>query len=252
MYSSPAEFAKEKMNNIELQGNDEIVCMNARAFIESTYKYKYVNHFSWLGMPVMQFPQDLMAMQEIIYNVKPDCIIETGVGRGGSIVFYASMLHLLGINGKVIGIDFSIDKNNLTIIQEHSMFRYIKLIQGNSLEDNTIKSVRDFIDKKQYKKIMVLLDSSHEYSHVLSEMIKYSNFVSNGSYLVVFWTLIEDLPESFCHSYSWKRGNSPKTAIDEFLKQNNRFVIDKELDHKLLISTAPSGYLKCINNAINI
>ena len=212
--------------------------------MEETAKYKYSYNFTWLGSPIIQFPQDIIAMQEIIWRVKPDLIIETGIAHGGSLIFYASMLELLGSNGEVLGIDIDIRKHNRKEIENHSMFKRITMIEGSSIDKGIAKQVWDFAKEK--KNVLVVLDSNHTHEHVKRELEVYSPLVSKDSYLVVFDTAIEDLQEDFFSDRPWNKGNNPKTAVWEFLKTNNRFEIDKEIENKLLITVAPDGYLKCI------
>ena len=214
-------------------------------FIASS-QYEYSYHFTWLGRPIIQFPQDIVAMQEIIWHVKPDLIIETGIARGGSIIFYASMLELLGGDGQVLGIDVDIREYNRVEIEKHPMFKRITMIQGSSIDGSIAQQVYDFARDK--KRVLIALDSNHTHEHVLRELQLYSPLVTKGSYLVVFDTAIEDMPEDFFLDRPWSKGNNPKTAVWEFLKTNNRFEIDKEIDNKLLITVAPDGYLKCIKD----
>ncbi len=212
-------------------------------------KYEYSYHFNWLGRPIIQFPQDIIAMQEIIWRVKPDLIIETGIAHGGSLIFYASMLELLNGNGEVLGIDIDIRKHNRKEIESHSMFKRITMIEGSSIDKGIAKQVWDFAKEK--KKVLVVLDSNHTHEHVLKELKLYSSLVAKDSYLIVFDTIIEDMPEKLFSDRTWSKGNNPKTAVWEFLKINNRFKIDKKIENKLLITVAPDGYLKCIKDEKN-
>ena len=185
-------------------------------------------------------------MQEIIWRIKPDLIIETGIAHGGSLVFYASMLELIGGDGQVLGVDIDIREHNRVEVEKHSMFKRIEMIQGSSTDKEVVKQVYDFArDKKQ---VLVTLDSNHMHGHVLQELELYSPLVTKGSYLVIFDTIVEDLPEDFFPDRSWGKGNNPKTAVREFLKTNDRFVADQEVEHKLLITVAPDGYLKCVKD----
>ncbi len=211
--------------------------------IEST-PAKYSYNFSWMGRPIIQYPQDILAMQEIIWKVNPDLIIETGIAHGGSLIFYASMLELLGGEGQVLGIDIDIREHNRSEIEKHPMFKRIKMIQGSSVDADIVKKASDFAKEK--KCVLVALDSNHTHEHALKELENYSPMVTKGSYLVVFDTIIEDLPKKFYPDRPWDKGNNPKTAVFEFLKHNDRFVIDKDIEQKLLITVAPSGYLKCV------
>ena len=231
---------------IDAMGNNSRLRRMALDFLRETAAYKYSHNFSWLGNPIIQVPQDIVAMQEIIWRVKPDLIIETGIAHGGSLIFYASMLELLGSNGVVIGIDVDIREHNRIEIEKHPMFKRITMIQGSSIDEGIVKQVHDLAkDKKQ---ILVALDSNHTHSHVLRELQLYSPLVTKGSYLVVFDTAIEDMPDGFFSDRPWDKGNNPKTAVWEFLKTNKRFEIDRETENKLLITVAPDGYLKCVKD----
>lgn len=214
-------------------------------FLKSS-QYEYSYHFTWMGRPIIQFPQDIIAMQEIIWKVQPGLIIETGIAHGGSLIFYASMLELIGNNGQVLGIDIDIRKHNRDEIEKHSMFKRIIMIEGSSTDKKIVEKVYNFAKGK--KPIIVALDSNHTHEHVLKELEIYSPLVTKGSYLVVFDTIIEEMPESFSHGRPWGKGNNPKSAVYEFLKGNDRFIIDKEIPSKLLITVAPDGYLKCIKD----
>lgn len=185
-------------------------------------------------------------MQEIIWHVKPDLIIETGIAHGGSLIFYASMLELLGEEGKVLGIDIDIREHNRREIEKHPMFKRITMIEGSSVDERVIEKVREFVQGK--KRVLVSLDSLHTHDHVLRELEAYSPLVTTGSYCVIFDTMVEDLPDESSANRPWGKGNNPKTAVWEFLKKNNRFVIDKEIENKLLITVAPDGYLKCVKD----
>ncbi len=235
---------EEKSHLIQMQGQDERLRSISNNFIELTGKYKYTYNFSWLGRPIIQLPQDIVAVQEIIWQVKPDLIIETGIAHGGSIIFYASMLELLGGEGQVLGIDIDIREHNRVEIKKHPMFKRITMVEGSSIDEKIAEQVDDFAKDK--KNILVVLDSMHTHDHVLKELQLYSPMVTKGSYLVVFDTAIEDMPEDFFPDRPWGKGNNPKTAVWEFMKDNDRFEIDKEIQNKLLITVAPDGYLKCV------
>jgi cephalosporin hydroxylase len=166
---------------------------------------RYVYHFSWLGRPIIQYPQDIVALQEIIWNVKPDLIIETGIAHGGSIIFSASMLELLGGDGHVLGIDIDIRKHNRVEIEKHPMFKRITMFEGSSIDAEMAKRVHEFA--KPYNTVMVLLDSNHTHAHVLEELKLYTPLVTNGSYCVVFDTIIEDVPEGSFPDRPWDKGN---------------------------------------------
>ena len=240
-----SEFTKRNEKIVKQMGKDNEFIKKSRQWLLHSIKHEYSYHFEWLGLPIIQYPQDIIAYQEIIWNVKPDLIIETGIARGGSLVLSASVLQLIG-KGQVLGIDIDIKKENLKKIETHFLKKRIKMIQGSSIDKNIIKQVKKVAKNK--KKIIVVLDSNHTHEHVLKELEYYSQFVKKGSYLIVFDTIIEDIPQRIIKKSKrpWGKGNNPKTAIKEFLKTNNRFKIDKEIENKLGITVAPKGYLKCI------
>jgi cephalosporin hydroxylase len=185
-------------------------------------------------------------MQEIIWRTKPDLIVETGIAHGGSIIFYASMLELLGGRGSVIGVDIEIRPHNRAEIEAHPMARRITMVEGSSTDEDTVRRVRELANG--YERVLVVLDSNHTHEHVLRELELYSPLVRRGSYLVVFDTVIELAPAELFPGRPWAPGNNPMTAVREFLARDDRFVVDHDLDNKLLISVAPGGYLRCIRD----
>ena len=227
-----------------MNNKDNLQELTNQWFVESC-KYKYSYNFSWMGRPIIQFPQDIMAMQEIIWQVKPDLIVETGIAHGGSLIFYASMLELIG-EGQVLGIDVDIRQHNRVEIEQHPMFKRITMIEGSSIDEEIAKQVYDLAKGKS--RILLVLDSNHTHDHVLKELELYSPLVTKDSYLVVFDTVVEDMPEDFFPDRPWGKGNNPKTAVWEFLKTNKRFKVDKDIEAKLLITVAPDGYLKCLED----
>lgn len=243
MNSELIKFYTEKEINIVSQGRNEKLIVASKDFNTQSNISKYSYNFSWMGRPVIAYPQDMIAMQELIWEVKPDLIIETGVAHGGSIVYYASLLELIGNDGLVLGIDIDIRKHNRDLIEAHPMMKRIKLIEGSSTSEETINQVKSIVSKKT--NVMVCLDSNHTHDHVLEELKLYSPFVTKDSYCVVFDTIIEDLPADYnWGERSWGVGNNPKTAVREFLKDNSDFEINKSINDKILISVAPDGYLK--------
>lgn len=214
-------------------------------FLQSCEK-KYSYNFNWMGRPIIQYPQDIIAMQEIIWQVKPELIIETGIAHGGSLIFYASMLELIGLDGQVLGIDIEIREKNRIAIEKHPMFKRITMIEDSSTSQSVAGKVREFARGKS--PVLVVLDSNHSHNHVLAELAIYSPLVTKGSYLVVFDTVVEDMPENFFPDRPWGQGNNPKTAVWEFMKTNGRFVIDKDIENKLIITVAPDGYLRCVKD----
>ena len=217
----------------------------ARELFIETVKLEYSYKFTWMGRPIIQYPQDLISMQEIIWRVKPELIIETGIAHGGSLIYYASLLELLSISGhgdgSVLGVDVDIREHNYNEIVAHPMFKRITMIKGSSVDSKIIKQVKKAAEAKT---TIVILDSNHTHDHVLAELEAYANLASVGSYCVVFDTVIEDLPKEICSNRKWGPGNSPKTAVQKFLKTNNNFEVDKTIQDKLLLTVAPDGYLK--------
>ncbi len=244
MHPKIEEFLIEKKQNIESLGKQKNLQELGLSFLVKTAESKYSYNFSWLGIPIIQFPQDMIALQEIIWNVKPDLIIETGVAHGGSLVLSASILELIGNDGLVVGIDIDIRQHNREAIENHPMFKRIKLLEGSSVSDEILQKVTEIA--KSRNNILVILDSNHTHDHVSEELKKYSPFVSTDSYCIVFDTVIEDMPEDSFPDRPWGKGNNAKTAVWEFLKENENFIIDKEIENKLLITVAPDGYLKRI------
>ena len=239
------DFDEKNKVMIERMGKEILLKQISHRWIEETSKFEYGYHFKWLGRPVIQLPQDIVAVQEIIWEVKPDLIIETGIARGGSLIMYAAFLELIG-KGHVLGIDIDIREHNRAEIEKHPMFRRITMFEGSSVSEEVADKVRDFA--KDYDKIMVLLDSNHTHKHVLKELEFYSPLVSKGSYCIVFDTIIEDMPDELFNDRPWGKGNNPKTAVHEFLRANDEFEIDKTIQNKLLITVAPDGYLKRVKD----
>jgi cephalosporin hydroxylase len=244
--SSPANaFEVQKLNNIRALAGDARLKELATEWLRETARYQYSYNFTWLGRPIIQFPQDILAMQEIIWRVRPDLIIETGIAHGGSLVFYASLLELLG-HGQVLGIDVDIRTHNRMEIERHPMFKRIGMIEGSSVDARVAEQAHQLA--RDQKNVLVALDSNHSHQHVLRELQLYSPLVEAGSYLVVFDTSIEDMPKGFFPSRPWDRGSNPRTAAQEFLASTDRFVVDEEIEGKLLISANRGGYLKCVKD----
>lgn len=220
-----------------------------QVFHKEIVKVKYAYNFFWLGVPIIQAPQDLQAMQEIIWEVKPNLIIETGIAHGGSLIFSASMLAILEVcgeikKGHVLGIDIDIRPHNKKAILTHPLSKKIMMLEGSSIDEGIIRKVKEFTKDK--KRIFVCLDSNHTHKHVLAELKAYAPLVSIGSYIMVGDTGIEYLPEGTISNRPWGKGNNPKTAVQEFLKENNNFKIDKTIELKLILTGSPGGYLKRI------
>ena len=240
--SNPIEiFNRERDERIASYKTNEQLKKATASFLNEIVKNSYAYNFSWLGRPVIQIPQDLFAMQEIIWTIRPDFIIETGIAHGGSIIFFASMLELIG-KGKVIGIDVDIRQHNRIEIEKHPLCRRIVMIEGSSVSEGVVDQVKSITEGA--KSIFVSLDSNHTHKHVLKELELYTPFVSVGSYCVVSDTGIEDLPKDMIKDRPWGPGNNPKTAVYEYLKSTDCFEIDKAIEHKLLITAAPDGFLR--------
>jgi cephalosporin hydroxylase len=237
------EFKQEVKNRINSYSNHDDFKKSAHDFMRLSIQMNYSYNFTWLGRPIIQYPQDIIALQEIISSTKPDLIIETGIAHGGSLIFSASMQKILNIKGLVVGIDIDIREHNKNEIIENILFKEgrIKLIEGSSISDDIIDEIRKI--SKSYERIMVILDSNHTHDHVLEELTKYSGFVTKGCYIAVLDTMVEDFDNDIFSEKKWGKGNNPKTAVHEFLNQNNEFEIDASFDNKLLISVAPNGYL---------
>lgn len=231
---------------------------SADSFMKESILPKYSYNFKWLGRSIIQYPQDMAAMQEIIWQVKPDLIIETGIAHGGSLIMSASMLALLDMaeaiesgvtdidprssKRKVLGIDIDIRAHNRAAIMAHPMFSRIKMIEGSSIAPEVIAQVYEIVAR--YKRIIICLDSMHTHDHVLAELNAYAPLTSVGGYCVVFDTIIEDMSDDMFPDRPWGKGNNPKTAVREYLRTHPEFEIDKTIQHKLLITVAPDGYLR--------
>ena len=216
-------------------------------FIVQSLDEQYSYHFSWLGRPIIQYPQDIVAMQEIIWSVQPDLIIETGIAHGGSLIFSAAMLELNAACGGnsgagVLGIDVDIRPNNRAAIEAHPMAKRIAMLEGSSIAPEIIAEVHKRAEGK--RRILVCLDSNHTHEHVLAELDGYAPLTSVGSYCIVFDTIIEDLPAGTFPDRAWDRGNNPKTAVHAWIKSHPEFEIDKAIQNKLMITVAPDGFLR--------
>lgn len=241
----------------------------SREWLECAFKQKYMYNFAWMGRPIIQTPIDMVAMQELIWQVKPDLIIETGIAHGGSLIMSASMLAMLdyceaveagrmldprACHRRVLGVDIDIRAHNRAAIEAHPMSHRITMIQGSSIATETIAQVQGIA--KNYQRVLVCLDSNHTHEHVLAELEAYAPLTSKGSYCVVFDTIVEDMPDEVFPDRPWGKGNNPKTAVWEFLRRLKdegrtatdgeplKFEVDKSIENKLLITVAPDGYLK--------
>lgn len=268
---NPADqFASEVRDNIEKLGKARALRELSLTWLRDIGPYKYPYNFTWLGRPIIQLPQDILALQEIVWAVRPDLIIETGIAHGGSLILSASLLALLDIcefgeataapnSGKprrVIGVDIDIRAHNREALNSHPLRRRLELVEGSSIDTGVIERVRR--EASGHERILVCLDSNHTHEHVLQELEAYAPLVSVDSYCVVFDTAIEDMPDGMFPDRPWRKGDNPKTAVREFLRRLEtegrsgcdgtplKMEIDKVIDNKLLISVAPDGYLKRI------
>jgi cephalosporin hydroxylase len=242
-------FDREVEERIEANAGNEELLASAKALMLASLPSKYSYNFSWMGRPIIQYPQDIVGMQEIIWAVQPDLIVETGIAHGGSLIFSASMLELNAACGGpddalVIGVDIDIRSHNRLAIEAHPMSKRITMIEGSSIAPDTVEKVRALAAGR--RKILVCLDSNHTHDHVLSELEFYAPMTSVGSYCIVFDTVVEDVPAEMSADRPWGPGNNPKTAAREYLRSHDEFEIDRRMDRKLLISVAPNGYLRRI------
>lgn len=265
------DYQKEVANRISRMSTNKHLCETGAAFMHASVAQLYSYNFSWQGRPIIQYPQDIVALQELIWKIKPNLIIETGIAHGGSVIFNASMLALLDMTDaiktglpfnpneskrKVVGIDIDIRLHNRKHIEAHPMASRIKMIQGSSISPGVIAQVNELA--ANFTCVMVILDSNHAHEHVLAELEAYAPMTSKGSYCVVFDTIVEDLPRGMYPDRPWDKGDNPKTAVWEYKRilfeegriakdgQPLNFEIDKTLENKLLITVAPDGYLKRI------
>lgn len=254
------QFAEEREKLISVMGENEHLKGLSAKWMRSAVSLSYVFNYEWLGRPIIQFPQDMVALQEIVWKHKPDLIIEAGVAHGGSLILSASLLALLDYceasqgdgnlnilksGRKVVGLDIDIRSHNRNALDSHPLRHKIELLEGSSIDASIVEKVAEIASS--YKNVMVILDSNHTHDHVLSELEAYGPMTSVGQYCVVLDTLIDDLPDEFFHDRPWAVGDNPKSAVKEFLSSRNDFQVDHAIDSKLQISSAPYGYLKRVS-----
>ncbi len=241
-----AEFEEERRRNSLALGADAALFEQARDCVMSADRHRYTYLWSWMGVPIIQMPPDIVVTQEVIWATKPDVIIETGVARGGSVIFYASMLTLIG-KGKVVGVDIDIRAHNRDTIEKHPMANRITLIEGSSSEADTIKRIQAEVPAGA--SVMLVLDSDHSKNHVLAELRALSPLVTRGQFLIVADTILGRLrPDQTpkARSHFWPPGDEPLAAVEEFLLKNDRFRPDEEVNGKMILSSSPGGYLRCV------
>ena len=252
-YDDSNEFKTTCIEEIKRQGANKELVELTRAWISKTAEFNYSYHFEWLGRPIMQHPQDMLGLQQLLWGIKPDVIIETGIARGGSLIFYASILELISLCGgakgaKVLGIDIDIREHNKIEILNHPMSKRIKLIEGSSIDPAMVSDIKNLVKKED--KVLICLDSNHTHDHVLKELELYTPLVTRGSYCVVFDTIVEDMPEDAYPNRDWGKGDNPKTAVHQFLKEDKlrngeaQFEIDKMVENQLMITATPGGFLR--------
>jgi cephalosporin hydroxylase len=244
-----SSFSDEVAARIEENAHNQRLKETASAFLEASISPRYSYNFSWLGRPIIQYPQDIVAMQELVWEIQPDLIIETGIAHGGSLIFYASLLELNAACGgaadaRVVGVDIEIRAPNRAAIERHPLSRRISMVEGSSIAEDVVRTVEGLAVDRDC--VLVCLDSNHTHDHVRAELDSYAPLTTIGSYCVVFDTLIEDMPDDAYPDRPWGRGNNPKTAVREFLASHSEFASDRSIDHKLMISVAREGYLKRI------
>ena len=251
-------FENECAEESYKQAKDKSFIKLSDSWLNKSWRHKYTYHFKWMDRPIIQMPQDVLALQEIIWKVKPDLIIETGIAHGGSICLSASLLALLEMadnykkndinktknNRKVIGIDVDIRKHNKEKLNNHFLSEKMIMIEASSVELKTFEKVKEI--SQDFSNILVILDSNHTDQHVLKELNLYGSLVSQNSYCIVFDTIIEKMDDAFSKDRPWSKENSPKSAIEKFLKTNESFEIDYSVDDRLILSMAPGGFLKKI------
>lgn len=240
-------FEQERRDNIARMAKDDGLWAKTLDWLALAQERKYSYQFDWLGLPIIQYPQDIVAMQELVWSLKPDLVIETGIARGGSAIFYASLLELNALCGgpkdaEVVAVDIDIRAHNRKAIEAHPMSKRLTMIQGSSIDSGIVSQVK--AKAKGKSSVLVCLDSNHTHQHVLEELRAYAPLVSPGSYCVVFDTLVEDLPANAIGDRPWAPGNNPMTALEAYLKEDKRFEIDEARHHKLQITVARKGYLK--------
>lgn len=245
------QFYTDRHERIQKNKSDHRLIKAVFGFTKHIIESNYIKNFSWLGLPILQYPTDMFAIAELIWKLKPQMIIETGIAMGGSSVFYASILDMIGGFGRVVSIDIDIREHTLEAIDGHPMRKRIILTQGNSVDNWVVDEVKNICTG--LSSIMVILDSNHTEKHVLAELKAYSPLVTLGSYLIVMDTDIEtwaeDLPSQ---NRPWGRGNNPATAVKKFMKKNDQFEIDRDIETQALITAATGGFLKRIKTKCEI
>ncbi|MDD2844995.1 MAG: cephalosporin hydroxylase family protein [Rhodoferax sp.] len=253
------QFQVERSVRLQTYGSDAAFQALSCDWLQQSMQRQYVYNFDWMGRPIIQYPQDMWAMQDLVWRVRPDLIIETGIAHGGSLVLSASLLAMLDMceaieagttldprqsRRKVLGIDIDIRTHNRAAIEAHPMASRIAMIQGSAVAPEIVEQVHAFATG--YQRVMVCLDSMHTHDHVLAELEAYAPLVTPGSYCVVFDTFVEDMPPGFFADRPWDVGNNPKTAVRQWLAGHGEFEMDTEMEQRLQVTVAPSGFLRRI------
>lgn len=242
------EFEREKRAAIAAMAADEDLRSLSRQFLMAAGRHRRSYQFTWLGLPIIQLPEDILILQELVWQTQPEVVVETGVARGGSVVFHASLLSLLGGEREVVGVDVDIRPHNRARIEGHPLARLIHLIEGSSIAPEVVAAVKRRVGGRR---AVVVLDSLHTHDHVLAELRAYADLVTPGSYLVVLDTVIENVPKELFPDRPWGPGNNPRTAVRAFLREDARFVVDRDYSDKLLASAAPDGILRRVGQVLS-
>lgn len=232
---------RDAMRAAAMAADPEVVAasrmLNAKAF-----EYKYYLNFRWLGRPIVQYPQDIIALQEIVWDTRPTLIVETGVAHGGSLIFYASLFEAMRSPGEVVGVEIELRAHNEAALLAHPLYDRIRIVKGSSIDPAIVASVAEIA--RGHERVMVVLDSHHSHEHVTAELAAYSPLVTAGNYLVVFGTSVSDLPEHLDIDRPWNRERNPRTALEAWLGAGQPFDVDQDLSNRLILSDGPGGYLR--------
>lgn len=240
------EFEQWRKKSAQEMDADADLKRQAMEVFVKADRHNWIHQSNWLGEPMLNTAEDMLTLQEIIYKTRPKYIIEVGVAWGGSMLFYSTLMEVLG-GGKIIGIDIYVPEDLKQRIGSHGkLSERISWINASSIEQSTVEKVKSMIGGS--KEVMVILDSNHEHAHVLKELELYAPLVGQGQYLIVGDTVVESMPLQTHRPRPWGPGNNPKTAVDAFLKTTDRFVLDTELEAKLLMTCDRGGHLKCVKN----
>jgi cephalosporin hydroxylase len=251
------EFEAINKSNIQRMSADKEFREVTDRWFNLSADFQYSYHFRWLGLPIIQYPQDTVSLQELIWETKPDLIIETGIARGGSLILSASLLAILDSclptensiprKRKVIGVEIDLRPDNREALMQHPLSRYIEIVDGSSTDKEVVSKIKSLVKEAQSKNVLIILDSNHSHEHVLKELRLYQEFVEEGGYLVVMDTVVENMDARHHNPSRWSKGDNPMTAVRQFLGENTDFIVDSRYEDKALISVAPSGYLKRVS-----